>query len=131
MLGNRLVSQSNKKQTPVDCSTAEAKYVSTGRCCVQILCIHNHLLDYDLNLSKTSICCDNTSAIQMIQNPLQHSRTKHIRIHRYFIRDIVQKGKVELFYIPSTDQLTDIFTKALDEKTLRKLIADLGMILMI
>lgn len=66
----------------------------------------------------------------MIHNPVQHSNTKHIGICHHFIRDIVQKGKVELFYIPTTDQLAYIFTKALDEKAKNKLIPKLGMLTM-
>lgn len=66
----------------------------------------------------------------MIQNPVQHCKTKHIDICHHFIRDIVQKGKVELFYILTSDQLAYIFTKALDEKTMNKLIDDLDMVLM-
>ena len=66
----------------------------------------------------------------MIHNLVQHSNTKHIDIHHHFIRDIVQKGKVELFYIPSTYQLADIFIRAFDKKTLNKLIVDLGMLSM-
>lgn len=105
MLGDRLVSWSSKKQTSVACSTVEAEYVATRRCSAQILWIQNQLLDYGLNFSKTPICYDNTSAIQMIQNLVHHSKTKHIDIRHHFIRDIVQKGKVELFYISSVDQL--------------------------
>ncbi|CAI9282050.1 unnamed protein product [Lactuca saligna] len=88
------------------------------------------LQDYDFNFTKTIICCDNTIVIQMNQNHVKHSKSKHIDIRDHFIRDIVQKGKVKLFYVPSTTQLANIFTKPLDEKTLNKLIADLDMISM-
>lgn len=60
-------------------------------------------------------------------NPVQHSKTKHIDICHHCIRDIVQKVKMELFYIPSTDQLANLFSMTLDEKTLNILIVDLGM----
>lgn len=66
----------------------------------------------------------------MIQNLVQHSKTKHIDIRHHFIKDMVQNGKVELFYITTSNQLVAIFTKALDEKTLNKLITDIGMGLM-
>ena len=112
------------------CSTAEAEYFAVGRCCAQILLIKNHLLDYDMSFLKTPSCYDNTSSIKRIQNPVQHSKTKHINIHHHFIMDIVHKGKEELFYIMSTDQLADI-TKALDERSLNKLIVDLGMLSMV
>ena len=89
MLGNRLVSWSRKKQKLMACSTVEAEYVAAGRCCTKILWMHNQLLDYRLNFPNTPICYDNTSGIQMIQNPVQHSKTKHIDIRHHFIRDIV------------------------------------------
>ncbi|XP_042758058.1 secreted RxLR effector protein 161-like [Lactuca sativa] len=89
MLGNRLISWSKKKHTSVACSTAKPEYVAAGRCCAWILWIQNQLLDYGLNFSKTPIFRDNTSTIQVIQNPVQHSKTKHIEIRHHFIRDIV------------------------------------------
>ncbi|KAL4561871.1 hypothetical protein LXL04_034053 [Taraxacum kok-saghyz] len=130
LLGNRLISWSSKKQTSVACSTTEAEYVAAGRCCAQVLWIQNQLLDYGLKFRKTPICCDNTSSILITQNPVQHTKTKHIEIQHHFIRDISQKGKVELFYVPTTEQLADLFTKALDEKTVQYLIGELGMLSM-
>ena len=130
LLGNRLISWSSKKQTSVACSTTEAEYVAAGRCCAQVLWIQNQLLDYGYKFRKTPICCDNTSAILITQNPVQHTKTKHIEIRHHFIRDISQKGKVELFYVPTTEQLADLFTKALDEKTVQYLIGDLGILSM-
>nr|KAJ0190081.1 hypothetical protein LSAT_V11C800430260 [Lactuca sativa] len=69
-IGNRLISWSCKKQTSVAISTAEAEYVAAGRCCAQLLWIQNQLLDYGFKFSKTPIYCDNTSAIQITQNPV-------------------------------------------------------------
>ena len=61
------------------------------------------------------LLCDNESAIKIAYNPVQHSRTKHIEIHHHFIRDHVARGHIELSYVPTKDQLADIFTKPLDE----------------
>nr|KAJ0197446.1 hypothetical protein LSAT_V11C700383020 [Lactuca sativa] len=127
-LGNRLISCSSKKQTSVAISTAEAEYVGAGRCCAQLLWIQNQLLDYGIKFSKTPIYCDNTSAIQITQNPVQHSKTKHIEIRHHFIRDNVEKGKVVLEHVKTSEQLADIFTKALDSQTTAYIIGELGMI---
>nr|KAJ0211503.1 hypothetical protein LSAT_V11C400213080 [Lactuca sativa] len=127
-LGNRLISWSSKKQTSVAISTAEAEYVAAGRCCAQLLWIQNQLLDYGIKFSKTPIYCDNTSAIQITQNPIQHSKTKHIEIRHHFIRDNVEKGKVVLEHVKTSEQLADIFTKALDSQTTAYIIGELGMI---
>ena len=127
-LGTRLISWSSKKQTSVAISTAEAEYVAAGRCCAQLLWIQNQLLDYGFKFLKTPIYCDNTSAIQITQNPVQHSKTKHIEIRHHFIRDNVEKGKVVLEHVKTSKQLADIFTKALDSQSTAHIIGELGMI---
>jgi hypothetical protein len=55
------------------------------------------------------------SAIRMTDNPVEHSRTKHIDIRHHFLRDHQQKGDIEVFHVSSENQLADIFTKPLDE----------------
>ncbi|GJU51231.1 retrovirus-related pol polyprotein from transposon TNT 1-94 [Tanacetum coccineum] len=74
------------------------------------------------------IFCDNTSAIAILNNPVLHSRTKHINIRYHFIRDHILKGDIELHFIPTQYQLADIFTKPLDELTFKRLIVELGML---
>ena len=66
----------------------------------------------------------------MTQNPVQHSKTKHIDIRHHFIRDNVEKGKIELYHVSTEDQIADIFTKPLDEKKTLYFIERLGMLSM-
>ncbi|KAI3735667.1 hypothetical protein L6452_15175 [Arctium lappa] len=128
LLGGKLVSWTSKKQNSVSTSTAEAEYVAAGSCCSQILWMRNQLLDYDLQLSKIPIYCDSTSAIAIANNPVLHSKTKHIEIRYHFIRDHVMNGDIELHFIPTDFQLADIFTKPLDETRFNFLISELGML---
>ena len=79
------------------------------------------LRDYGYKLSKVPLLCDNESAICMADNPVEHSRTKHIDIRHHFLRDHQQKGDIEVYHINTENQLADIFTKPLDEKTFSKL----------
>ena len=88
----------------------------------------NQLADYDLSYEKIPIMCDNTSAIAITHNPVQHSKTKHIDIRYHFIRDHVVNGTVEVYFIPTDAQLADIFTKPLDETRFKFLISELGML---
>jgi hypothetical protein len=127
-LGGKLVSWTSKKQTSVSLSTAEAEYVSAASCCAQILWMKNQLLDYGIKYSKTPIFCDNTSAIAISNNPVMHSKTKHIDLRYHFIRDNIMKGHIELHFIPTDKQLADIFTKPLDVKTFEYLVGELGML---
>ena len=127
-LGRRLISWYSKKQQTVSNSTAEAEYIAAGSCCAQILWIRNQLRDYGFVLNKIPILCDNTSAIAISNNPVQHSRTKHIDIRYHFIREYVMNGTVELHFVPTEEQTADIFTKSLDESTFTRLVGELGML---
>ena len=90
--------------------------------------MRNQLRDYGLDLNHIPIYCDNTSAIAISNNPVQHSRTKHIDIMYHFIREHIMNGTVELHFVPTADQIADIFTKPLDEATFSKLVSELGML---
>jgi hypothetical protein len=127
-LGRSLVSCSSKKQTSVALSTAEAEYVVAGQCCVQLLWMRQTLRYFGYNLSKVPLLCDNESAIHMADNPVKHSRTKHIDIRHHFQRDHQQKGDIKVFHISTENQLADIFTKPLDEKTFCRLRSELNVL---
>jgi hypothetical protein len=86
------------------------------------------LWDIGYNLSKVPLLCDNESAIRMEDNSVEHSRTKHIDIRHHFLRDHQQKGDIEVFHISTENQLTDIFTKPLDEKTFCRLHSELNVL---
>ncbi|KAJ9548153.1 hypothetical protein OSB04_020696 [Centaurea solstitialis] len=128
LLGGKLVSWTSKKQNSMSTSTAEVEYVAPRSCCAQVLWMRNQLLDYGFQLSKIPIYCDNTSAIAITNNPVLHSKTKHIEIRYHFIRDHVMNGDVELHFITTEYQLADLFTKPLDEKRFNQLISELGML---
>ena len=79
-LGPCLVSWGSKKQNSVALSTAKAEYIAAAACCTQLLWLKQQLHDYGLKFDAVPILCDNTSAINISKNPVQHSRTKHIEI---------------------------------------------------
>jgi hypothetical protein len=122
------VSWSSKKQTSVALSTAEAEYVSAGQCCAQLLWMSQTLWDFGYNLSKVPLLCDNESAIRLVDYSVEHSRTKHIDIRHHFLRDHQQKGDIDIFHISNENQLADIFTKPLDEKTFCRLRSELNVL---
>jgi hypothetical protein len=113
-LGNNLVSWFSRKQNCVSLSTAESEYVAVGSCCTQLLWMNQMLKDYGLKSETLTVFCDNLSAKYIAKNPVQHSRTKHIDIRHHFIRDLVEQNIITLEHVGTTDQLADIFTKALD-----------------
>ena len=128
LLGCSLVSWSSKKQNSVALSTAEASYISAGSCCDQLLWMKQTLLDYGVNFKGTPLLCDNQSAIKIANNPVQHSRTKHIDIRHHFLRDHVSKGDIKIDGVSTDDQLADIFNKPLDESRFCTLRNELNVI---
>ncbi|GJR75666.1 retrovirus-related pol polyprotein from transposon TNT 1-94 [Tanacetum coccineum] len=111
-LGDKLVSWSSKKQKSTAISTTEAEYIAMSGCCAQILWMRSQLSDYSFAFNKISLYCDR-SAIALCCNNVQHSQSKHIDILHHFIREQVEKGVVELYFVTTDYQLADIFTKAL------------------
>jgi hypothetical protein len=84
--------------------------------------------NYGYKLSKVPLLCDNESAIRMADNPVEHNCTKHIDIRYPFLRDHQQKGDIKIDYVNTHNQLADIFTKPLDEKTFSKLRNELNIL---
>ncbi|GJY06201.1 hypothetical protein Tco_0373255 [Tanacetum coccineum] len=126
-LGDKLVSWSSKKQKSTAISTTEAEYIAMSGCCAQILWMRSQLTDYGFVFNKIPLYCDNRSAIALCCNNVQHSRSKHIDIRHHFIREQVEKGVVELYFVTTDYQLADIFTKALLRERFEFLLPRLGM----
>ncbi|KAL5537917.1 hypothetical protein UlMin_045747 [Ulmus minor] len=87
-LGNNLVSWFSKKQNSISLSTAEAEYIAAGSASTQLLWMKQMLEDYGIKQGMLTLYCDNTSAINISKNPVQHSMTKHIQIRYHFIREL-------------------------------------------
>nr|GEU60840.1 retrovirus-related Pol polyprotein from transposon TNT 1-94 [Tanacetum cinerariifolium] len=126
-LGEKLVSWSSKKQDCTTLSTAKVEYVSLFACCAQVLWMQTKLTDYGFIFKKIPIYCDSKSAIAISCNPVQHSRTKHIAVRYHFIKEHVEKGTIELYFVKTDYQLADIFTKALPADRFNYLVRRLGM----
>ena len=78
-------------------------------------------------MEKISIYCDSESAIRICHNPVQHSKTKHIALRYHFIKDHIEEGNIEIHFVKTTEQLADIFTKALAEIPFMNILMGLGM----
>ncbi|GJU97929.1 retrovirus-related pol polyprotein from transposon TNT 1-94 [Tanacetum coccineum] len=112
-LGDKLVSWSLKKHKSTAISTTEVEYIAMSRCCAQILWMRPQLTDYGFAFNNKPLYCDNKSAIALCCNNVQHSQSKYIDIRHHFIREKVENGVVELYFVTIDYQLADIFTKAL------------------
>jgi hypothetical protein len=107
---------------------AEAKYVTTGSCCAQLLWMRQTLKDYGYTMNHIPLLCDNESAIKIAYNPCEHYTTKHKDIRHHFLRDHAIEGDIVISHIGTNDQLADILTKPLDEKRFHELPSELNII---
>nr|GEW93649.1 retrovirus-related Pol polyprotein from transposon TNT 1-94 [Tanacetum cinerariifolium] len=123
---DKLISWSSKKLDCTSMSSAEAEYVSLSACCAQVLWMRTQLTDYGFHFDKIPMYCDSKAAIAISCNPVQHSHTKHIHVRYHFIKEKVEKGIVELFFVGTEYQLADLFTKALPVERFQYLVRRLG-----
>nr|GFB15148.1 hypothetical protein [Tanacetum cinerariifolium] len=77
--------------------------------------------------NKIPMYCDNKSPIALCCNNVQHSTSKHIDIRYHLIKEHVENGVIELYFVNTEYQLEDLFTKALGRERIEFLINKLGM----
>nr|GEW79052.1 ABC transporter C family member 2-like [Tanacetum cinerariifolium] len=87
----------------------------------------SQVTDYGFAFNKIHLYCHNRNAIALYCNNVQHSRSKHIDVRHRFIREQVENGVVELYFMTTDYQLADIFTKALPIERFEFLLLRLGM----
>ena len=113
-LGDNLVSWNSKKQHSVSRSSTESEYRSLASVAAEIIWIQTLLSELKIKLPAIpKVWCDNTSTISLSANPVLHNRTKHMEIDLFFLREKVMANQLIVGYVPSLDQVADIFTKPL------------------
>jgi hypothetical protein len=127
-LAGGAVSYQSKKQSTIAISSTEAEYIALLQAVKESIWI-NRLLD-ELGRSARNgrlIYEDNRGAIALAHNPKYHTRTKHIDIQYYFIRECVENGTIELEYCPTREMIADALTKPLVKDRHWQLISMMGV----
>jgi hypothetical protein len=113
-LGDNLVSWSSKRQHMVSHVSNEVEYRVVANVVAEAIWIRQLLHELHRQSPPAIVVfCDNVSAIYMLMNPVQHQRTKHIKIDLHFVRDHVVMGQVHVLHVPLSRQFADILTKDL------------------
>ena len=131
------VSWCSRKQTIVAVSTCEAEYISMSDTTKESVWLTKLVKDIlkDINLpqlnpiveSPITINSDNQGAIALAKNESINRRNKHIDIAYHYVRDAVKRNAVYLQYLPTTEMLADIFTKALPRVSFERLVYAIGL----
>ncbi|MCO5603288.1 hypothetical protein L7F22_057437 [Adiantum nelumboides] len=129
MLGSSCISWLSKKQPTVATSSCEAKYRAVFTATVE--CVWLRRLMADLGVGQdtaNTIYTDSQSALAVARNPIFHARTKHIKVHYHYVRERLSAGEISLAYVPTQDNLADLFTKALSREKLEAFRKALGLL---
>ena len=116
-----MISWKSRKQPTVALSSCEAEYMSLTSATQEgkyLLSMLNEILN--LEQTKFTLFCDNQSAISLAKNPVKHSRSKHIDIRFHFIRNEIENNSLAILYVPTDDNVSDVFTKPMSKVKLQK-----------
>ncbi|KAL8162976.1 LOW QUALITY PROTEIN: hypothetical protein V2J09_014465 [Rumex salicifolius] len=104
----------SRKQRVVARSSTEAEYRALAYTSAELLWINQLLRDLRVSLPQPPVLlCDNIGATFMCKNPVINSKSKHINLDLHFVREQVETGALKVSHVSSSDQLANIFTKAL------------------
>jgi len=112
--GQTLISWKSGKQRTVARSSIEAEYKALADGTAEVIWLQYLLTDLQVpSVSAPTIWCDNLGATYLSANPIFHAHTKHVEVDFHFVRDCVTKKEIQIRFVPSWDQLADVFTKPL------------------
>eukprot|EP00253_Pinus_taeda_P018932 PITA_18932 len=127
-MGSGAISWDSKTQSIVALSTAEAEYVAAIAAACQAVWMRRMLRSLGQEQTKaTVIFCDNSLAIALSKNSVFHKRTKHIDTRFHYIRELVNNGEIVIEHCRTQEQVADILTKPLNQKSFEFLRKCLGM----
>ena len=129
MLGSSCISWLSKKQPTVATSSCEAEYRAAFTATVECVWLRRLLADLGVGQSSaTTIFTDSQSAIAVVRNPVFHARTKHIEVHYHYVRERFSAGEISLAYVPTQENIADLFTKALPREKFEAFRKALGLL---
>lgn len=109
-----LVSWGSKKQSIISRSSTEVEYRCLALVATELVWICSFLCDIGISLTSLPVLwCDNLSTVHLSVNPVLHSKTKHVDLDIYIVRDLVFGKKLSIHHLPAIEQVADIFAKSL------------------
>ncbi|MCO5579407.1 hypothetical protein L7F22_033262 [Adiantum nelumboides] len=129
ILGSSCISWLSKKQPTMATSSCEAEYKAVFTATLECVWLRRLMADLDVGQdTANTIYTDSQSALAFARNPVFHARTKHIEVHYHYVKERLSAGEINLAYVPTQDNLADLFTKALSREKLEAFRKALGLL---
>lgn len=129
LIGSGVIAWSSKKQAVVALSSTEAEYMAISYAARHAIWMRTLLAELTFAQEQaTKLNADNQSAIALSKDNVHHARTKHIDIRHHFIRECIESDTIALAYVPTDDNMADLFTKALARERFHTLRKQLGIL---
>ena len=113
------VSWRSKRQEIVALSSTEAEYIALSFAAQELMWLRSYLKDLGYEQQSNLLYVDNQGAITLSKNPENHSRTKHNDVRYHFVRDLVDKEKIQIHYCPTNVMLADLMSKGLTVQAMK------------
>ena len=115
------VSWLSKKQTLVALSSTEAELIALVECVKRLRYVEQLTSSFGLKVAKPMTVFGDNKASLLIAEKGVISRTKHLDIRRFYIKDLIDDGLIRLEYVSTTENLADLMTKPLGRQPLENL----------
>ena len=128
-LNGAAISWCSKRQTSVALSSCEAEYMAACQAGKEAVWLKNFLLELNIKFDKSFVIySDSQSALQLMKNPVFHSRTKHIGIQYHFVRELIWSEIITFVFCSTEKQWADMLTKAVPRVKLVTCMFNIGLV---
>ena len=126
--GIRAILWSSKKQNIVTLSSTESKYITFTHAAKEAIWLQTFINEVTgISVKPLTVLGDNQGSLALTRDNKYHSRTKHIDLQYHFIHEAVDDAKIQVEYIPTKDNIANIFTKSLARPKFTHFVAMLGL----
>ena len=122
------ISWKSRRKPTVALSSCEAEYIAISSAVQEAKFLTQLMNEITRTkvIQNVKINCDNQGAIALAKDLIRKERSKHIDIKYHFINSEIQRGTISLNYIPTNDNIADVFTKSITRNKLQMLTKLLG-----
>ncbi|MCO5562505.1 hypothetical protein L7F22_016132 [Adiantum nelumboides] len=119
----------SKKQPTVATSSCEADYMAAFIATIECVWLRQLLVDMGVGQeTATSFYIGSQSTLAAVRNLVFHACTMHIEVHCHYVRERLSAGEVSLAYVPTQNNLANLFTKALSREKFEAFSKALGLL---